>query len=300
MKHTLAATSFLIGLFVVSQIVGLATVNTYIQVDQNEDGTVDILHEDTVIGEQVDLTQQEKTYTFIAIIIMVLLGTGILLLIIRYKLGLVWKSWFFIAIALTLTISFDVYITRWLALFLGVSLALVRILKPNVMVHNLTEIFVYTGISIMLVPLLNVISGVILLILISIYDMFAVWKSKHMVKLAEFQLESKSFAGLALNYHLPATGKKHAQGKKSGHTAILGGGDIAFPLLFSSAVMEHLIIARAIPKLEALLYSLIITAGAALALTFLLFSSKKDRFYPAMPFITAGCFIAYFLILLIV
>ena len=40
----------------------------------------------------------------------------------------------------------------------------------------------------------------ILLVLISIYDMIAVWKSKHMITLAKFQLDTKSFAGLAMNY----------------------------------------------------------------------------------------------------
>ncbi len=46
----------------------------------------------------------------------------------------------------------------------------------------------YTGIAILFVPILNVFWMIILLIVISIYDAYAVWKSKHMVKMANFQM----------------------------------------------------------------------------------------------------------------
>ena len=38
----------------------------------------------------------------------------------------------------------------------------------------------------------------LLLALISVYDVIAVFKSKHMVSMANFQTESKVFAGLAV------------------------------------------------------------------------------------------------------
>ena len=83
--------------------------------------------------------------------------------------------------------------------------------------------------------------------------------------------------------------------------AILGGGDIAFPLFFSAAIMEHLIIVQNIPKFpNALLYSLISTVTAGIALSLLFYYSKKDKFYPAMPFISAGCLIGYGIIFLII
>ena len=39
--------------------------------------------------------------------------------------------------------------------------------------------------------------------------------------------------------------------------------------------------------------ALVIPACAAIALFLLLYFGKKDRFYPAMPFITAGCLAGY-------
>ena len=85
-------------------------------------------------------------------------------------------------------------------IFLAISLAAWKILRPNVFIHNLTEVFIYGGIAALLVPIINLFSAFILLLLISIYDMYAVWKSKHMVSMAKFQSEAKVFAGLLKRY----------------------------------------------------------------------------------------------------
>jgi hypothetical protein len=39
--------------------------------------------------------------------------------------------------------------------------------------------------------------------------------------------------------------------------------------------------------------ALIIPVAATIALTILLLMSKKNHFYPAMPFISIGCFVGY-------
>ena len=83
--------------------------------------------------------------------------------------------------------------------------------------------------------------------------MYAVWKSKHMVKMAKFQTKSNIFAGLMLPYQkktgkvvsaVTKTEKKESaphtaiEKKKELKTAILGGGDVAFPLLFAGVVLK--------------------------------------------------------------
>lgn len=302
MKHTVKITLILITLFFVAQIVGLFTVNNYLEVEKKPDGTVNIVHVDTVVGPPPEIPQDQKSYNFIAIVIAILISTAILLILIKFKMHRAWKFWFFIAIAVTLSISFDVYVTRWIAVALAVILAGIRVFKPNVIIHNFTEIFIYTGITIILLPWLNLYSGFVLLLLISLYDMFAVWKSKHMIELAQFQLDSKMFAGLAMNYTHKKDQKvkqvKAERGKRSSN-AILGGGDIAFPLLFAAVVMEHLILIQEFPKMLALYYSFLIPLGAGIGLTALLFLSEKEKFYPAMPFISLGCVLGYGLILIL-
>ena len=66
------------------------------------------------------------------------------------------------------------------------------------------------------------------------------------------------------------------------NVAILGGGDVIFPIILAGVVFNTL----------GLLQALIISIGATLALAFLFYISKKGKFYPAMPFISVGCFAA--------
>ena len=102
-------------------------------------------------------------------------------------------------------------------------------------------------------PLLNIFYAYILLIILSLYDMYAVWKSKHMVKMAKFQTRSGIFAGLLIPYGFKKAKKK---GMVKVKTAVLGGGDIGFPLLFAGTILVF----------KGWLPALIVTACATIAL----------------------------------
>ena len=300
MKHSLHITLIIIALFIMTQLVGLLTVNKHIKVEVTEAGETVILHPDTMLGEPLKVEEQQKSFSFIYISIGVLIGTLLVLLFIKFNVQSIWKYWFLLAVISTLAVSFGVYVSYLIAGIAAVILGWWKVFKPNVWVHNFTEIFVYTGITIIFLPILNLTSVIILLLIISLYDMFAVWKSKHMIKMALFQTKAKVFAGLLIPYTrsggmAAAAGKegKKKLGKvivrQETKSAVLGGGDIAFPLLFSSTVMEHLIKNVGVVKETALGFSAIITATTTLALFLLLYFAKEDRFYPAMPFVTAGC-----------
>jgi len=321
MKHSLNITLILVALFLMAQLVGLITINKHIQAVKAATGEIVIEHPDTAIGESPKV--ENKSVSFIYIMIGVLAGTLLLLLLAKFKFGSVWKYWFLLSIILTMAVSFGVYINFKIAFLLAIALGLWKIYRPNAYVHNFTELFIYTGVVIVFLPILNLTSVFILLVLISLYDMYAVWKSKHMVKLAEFQAESHIFAGLFLPYSknlgkkdvmvdrikrasanegagMTAKDREKLVVRKKMKNAVLGGGDIAFPLLFSGAVMEYLITAKSIAKPAALGFTGIISLCAAAALLALLLKAKEDRFYPAMPFITAGCFIGFGIIWLLV
>jgi presenilin-like A22 family membrane protease len=304
MKHPVKTTVLLIALFVIAQLVGLTLINFSIQsVDINiETGEVALNHTTTAIGERPDLA---GIYSFLYLLFGILIGTILLLVLIRFRQVKIWKAWFLLAVFLAQSVAFGIFLPQVVALALALALAWIKIYRPNPWVHNITEIFMYAGIAVLLVPILDVTWTLVLLLAISIYDAWAVWKSKHMVKMAEFQKASSVFAGLMVpkkgevkndsTARTPAPGKKlRAVPESSGGHAILGGGDIAFPLLFAGVVMEGLLLAGT-SRLEALLTSLLITLGATIALSVLFYISKKNRYYPAMPFITAGCLFGWVL-----
>ena len=277
-------TLILLATFLLAQFIGIAILYQYIDPAKSaETGRIEF--KDLPIGERPPV--EEKT-SFFPIILAVLIGTAFLFFLMKYNLTWIWKFWFLLAAFFALTIAGDAFLPTAAAFALGAVFSIWKVFRPNVFVHNITELFIYGGLAAIFVPLFNMFSVIILLILISAYDAYAVWKSKHMITLAKSQAKAKIFAGLMLPYqlekgvkiHKPKPGVKMKM--KKVRMAILGGGDIGFPLIFAGVVLKEL----------GLWQSLIIPFGALLGLGMLLWKGKENKFYPAMPFISAGCFIA--------
>lgn len=111
--------------------------------------------------------------------------------------------------------------------------------------------------------------AITILALASIYDAVAVWKTKSMIGLAKFFIGRRMLPGIAVPYKRPV-----------GKFAILGGGDVFFLVLVSAsfhATNTTLMYASA--------------AGMFASIVFLFMISKKDTFYPALPFMLAGALI---------
>ena len=290
MKHTLKITLMLILLFFLSQIVGLAITNQYIDHEKTAETGVTTWEE---LPYDMERPPVEESSSFIYILIAVILGTGLLMLLIKFNRINIWKFWFFLSVVFCLTIALKPFMRQEIALAISFVLALFKIVRPNIFIHNITEVFIYGGMAAIFVPIMNLYAVFMLLLLISVYDMYAVWKSKHMVKLAKFQTSSKVFAGLSIPYKMPKKEAKKKAGKvvkiEKIKTAILGGGDIAFPLIFAGVVMKN----------TNFLTSLIIPVFVSAALLILLTKSEKDKFYPAMPFLSLGCLAGYGFILLL-
>ena len=215
MKHSLKITIILLSAFLIAQLVGLGVIYNYIDHAKSlEEG--ETIFKELPIGERPPL---EEETSYLPIIIAVLIGTGIMLLLIKYKLNWIWKGWFLLAVIMTLTVSFGAFIDVTTALILAILLGIWKIFKPNFYVHTFTELFIYGGLAAIFVPLLNLFSVIILMLLIAAYDAYAVWKSKHMITLAKSQTESKVFAGLMIPYKL-SKGKSriHKSSKLSNKT----------------------------------------------------------------------------------
>ncbi len=303
MKHSWFRTLILILLFLGAQFIGLVTISRYIDIHATSETGITTLYEEKYLFPPPSIPEQ---FAWAYILVAVAIGTGLALLIIHFRRMHLWKLWFFLSVFLTLSLGFFPYL-EWLLMQINplvsvhsvmvVSLATAfifavwKLFFPNVIVYNFTELFVYSGIGALLVPILNMTSVIILLLVISVYDVWAVFRTKHMVSMAKFQTKANTFAGLMIPGRKPKQldGKNKAPLKsrvplksKKAQAAILGGGDIAFPLLFSGVVMK---------STGSLLAGFIISIFAAIGLTCLFLIAKKDKFYPAMPFITAGCLI---------
>jgi len=292
-KHNLKVTTLLIAMFLLSNFLGLLLLSQSIDFEKSKtEGKVTF--KDLAIGERPPLNEETS---YLPLLLSILVGTGIVLLLIKYKLLLIWKLWFFLATLITLTVVFGIYLPIIISFIIALVLAYFKIFKPYFLIHTITEILMYPGLALIFVPLFNLTSISILLVLISIYDAYAVWKSKHMITLAKSQSDAKVFAGFLIPYEknkivFSAKAQPKVDVKKAhmgGRVAMLGGGDVAFPLLFAGVVLKDIGIWQAF----------LIPVFAGIALTFLLVKGKEGKFYPAMPFISAGCFIGLGIVLLL-
>ncbi len=285
MKHSIIVACFLVLLFAATQVIGLYITKEYIDVAASkEKGEIVWKALPSIAGVEIERPDVEPQFSIWYILGATLIGTILILLIIRWGKVLLWKLWFYFAIVLCLQIAIAAFLPALASLIAALGLGWFKVFKPNLYIHNLTELFVYGGLAVIFVPILNVFYAFLLLLALSIYDMYAVWKSKHMIKMAKFQTKSGIFAGLLLPYAIPGKGAK-----KKVRTAVLGGGDLGFPLIFAGTVLKSTGFADA----------LYIAAGATAALGVLLWLGQKDKFYPAMPFLTVGCAIGYAFIFLL-
>lgn len=299
MKHTVKITLIILSMFLLTQFIGLHVVDNYAK-ERVIDGVVVSVENSNQLpyGMEIPETKSVDDYdnNFISILISFIIAIAVLFLLTKVKSKIVMRTWFFFVTVLAIGISLTAILPKWqavsyIALGLAVILALGKIFRRSFISHNLSELLIYPGIAAVFVPLLNLKTMIILLVIISIYDMWAVWKSGIMQKMAKYQMdELKIFSGFFVPYASKIQRAKIAKMSKKDiktkgvkvSAAILGGGDVIFPIITAGVIMKTWGIFPAIG----------IIFGALLGLSLLLFFSEKKKFYPAMPFITAGIFLA--------
>ncbi|MFT4311146.1 MAG: presenilin family intramembrane aspartyl protease [Candidatus Woesearchaeota archaeon] len=290
MKHSLKISFMLLFLFLLAQVKGLAFLSHSIDFGE------EIVFRDISLGERPEIS---GFLTLIYLVLGITIGTLIVLYLAKKNKVLFWKYWFFLAALIATSITLSTIWDSYIAWLLALIITSLRFLYPIGFTQNLSELLIYAGLAIFLVPMLNLLTISLLLVVISLYDAFAVWKSGHMIKMAKFTSKSNHFPGISLNYYSPKKKNRSIKNKVSGQnkkTGVLGGGDVVFPLLFSGTLYVSLLSTSSFAFALALIPSLF----ASLALLYLLFFSEKDKFYPAMPYISSGLFFGYLVVLMLI
>ncbi|MEK6840746.1 MAG: presenilin family intramembrane aspartyl protease [Nanoarchaeota archaeon] len=285
MKHNLKITALLLGMFIITQFIGIYVVNYYMPADKVLPFGLD--------PPQLQ-TASEYAGLFPWIIFAFVVAILLLFLFTKLKLEFILKAWFFVVICLALTISFIAILpvkAAIIALVIAIPFAIVKMSGKSFLVHNFTELLIYPGIAAVFVPLLNIWTIIALLVLISVYDVWAVWHSGIMQKMAKYQIHTlKVFSGFFVPYFSRKVKEQISRWKKTlsetqlkkkkikVNVAILGGGDIVFPIITAGVMLKTLGLTPAI----------FVIAGATVGLAYLFVAAEKRKFYPAMPFITAG------------
>lgn len=163
----------------------------------------------------------------------------------------------------------------------------------NVLVHNLGIIFGIAGISAIFGLSISVEFGLILLVVLSLYDIVAVYVTKHMVTMARSMVEGGAVFGFLIPLEFKGFfyGRKEAQAGIGENFMILGSGDIGLPLIFAASLVSVSVTSAIITAAFSLL---------GLFLTHILFlNQEKRRAMAALPPIATMTIVGYLVSLFI-
>ena len=169
----------------------------------------------------------------------------------------------------------------------AVILTLIFSKFKNVLTHNLGIILGISGIAAVFGLSIPVNFGLILLVVLSAYDIVAVYVTKHMVTMARRMVEGGAIFGFLIPFEFRGFlyGKNEARAKVGESFMILGSGDIGLPLIFAASLVRISLASAIITAIFSLL---------VLLLTHILFINQQKRIsMAALPPIATFTIIGY-------
>lgn len=206
-------------------------------------------------------------FIFATLIILILLKTS--------KGGLFFKIFYGLTVFIGAQVIFGLFTSATASLLLAAALVLLRFSLPRVWTQNLAVILSVAGIGSLLGLSITPFTAVFILAILAVYDIIAVYKTKHMVKMAKEMIKSRAIYGLIIPEKTIGFQSSLERAQPGQGFLILGAGDIALPLLLASSAMSY----GLSNSIWVAVFSLI-----GLSLTHWLFvRQKKPQPMPALP-----------------
>jgi len=216
------------------------------------------------------------------------IGTAIVLGLIRIMHGgLFLRIFFLLALFSGTLITLSIFLNNTWSMVLSLLLVTVYAFYPYVWFHNLVLILTLPGIAATLGASLSPFTVVFLLIFVSIYDYIAVYKTKHMVKMAKAMIAGRAIFAMIYPEHLHGF-KSHLDKAHPGEGfMMLGSGDFVFPIIMATSAYAVSPVASWVVFAASLF---------GLLLMHLIFISQKIRRpMPALPPLAAFAILGFFI-----
>jgi len=218
-----------------------------------------------------EITIQPIEISWIRFLIYFAIGTATILVFLRLskKTGIFFEIIFALAIFSGSQIIFGLIMPDFWAMFCAALLVVVRFLRPSIISQNIAMVLTIAGIGSLLGLSLSVFSAIIILMVLSVYDFIAVYKTKHMIRMAKQMMQSRALLAFVVPQTLTGY-KSHLKDVKvgTGQVFILGSGDVVMPLVAIAALSRF----SAMHGLLVLLFSFL-----GLIFMQLIFNAQKIR-----------------------
>lgn len=203
----------------------------------------------------------------------------------------------FFRLFLTLVIfaGIQAIMALWFAPWIS-ALAAVLLLVPfwlfnSVFLQDLVMILTFAGVGAALGLSLAPETAVLILVILSFYDIIAVYKTRHMVEMAEAMIQSRAIFGFVVPASFGGFKERMTRVSPGEQFMILGSGDVILPLLLSTSLVRASLSQSAIVVFFSVL---------GLFLMHLIFSNQKVRRpMAALPPIAMMTILGYLLVLMI-
>ena len=143
----------------------------------------------------------------------------------------------------------------------------------NVLIHNIGIILAVAGVGSLLGSVIFPGTVVIIMVILSFYDIIAVYVTGHMIKMAKIMMKSGAVFGFIIPSQMSGfffhKGEAQAQAGTGGDQfMILGSGDVGLPVVLASSVARYSLAGAIIVAVFSL---------AGLFITHLIFVNQKER-----------------------
>lgn len=183
---------------------------------------------------------QPVSITVLDVLVMLAVGTAFTLIFLRFsKSALPYKIIFLLVMFFGMQAFFSLFLSEFAASGAALLMILARIFVPFILVHNVVLVLGVSAVGAMLGMSLNPWTAVVILLVLSVYDYIAVYKTKHMVKMAKEMIERGAVFALILpekTAHYIESAPK-IKGPQEG-IFFLGAGDLVFPLVMSASALS--------------------------------------------------------------
>ncbi|HUT21876.1 MAG TPA: presenilin family intramembrane aspartyl protease [Candidatus Bipolaricaulota bacterium] len=229
-----------------------------------------------VIWQEQDFTPITMPVPWYTFVLSFSIATLFVLLAIKYlKGGRFFILFFYLLVAIGAMEVFSSFLISELALLCVLIILIIRLSAPSIWIHNLAIIVGLAGISASIGKDLTPMGVIVILIVLSVYDYIAVYKTKTMVKMFKGLLSRGVIFSIIIPEHVKNWTVPLQKVRQGEGFMFLGTGDIALPMIFAASVLP-----------EGLIASLGVIIGSLVGVLciHLIFNIQKKRApMPALP-----------------
>lgn len=205
--------------------------------------------------------------------------------------GFIFKGIFIVAVFSGGMVVFNIWLPIGISAVFMAFLIFLWFKKPLVFIHDLVVILGLAGAGSILGISFKPETVIFILLVFSAYDFIAVYKTKHMVKIAREMIETKVILGFIIPKQMSYFKNHIEEVKAGGKFLILGGGDIVFPNLLAVSLIYSGGSSELLRALIVVLFSFF----GCLTSSWLFLRQKDKRPVPALPAIALFSIIGYLL-----